>query len=189
MPDWLKLSRKPSWPELRERVGSVLAAAHPDVRFALADPDADPSVGWHEGPAETRVAELVGPLPGWSMVSAWLGADPDAGPPSGPVLLLRRTFSERALALAVVRYRASHPRPYSAASDVARRRLWAILDEDDPARSGYPLTDAIADLLLASPDPDCGPEPVADPAERLARRLEAAGYDRLWNRAWASTPL
>jgi hypothetical protein len=176
-----RIGTKPTWPRLRDRVAVALDDAFASVTFDISGGDAEPRIAWHLGPPERAVAATIGDVPGWTLVSALGGPDPDA-PPSGAVLLLERTVSQRALAGAVVRYRAANPRPYDASSPSARRRLWAILDEDDPERSGYPLSDAMAELLLASCDG-------AQTAAALADRLEVIGFDALWNRAWASTPL
>jgi hypothetical protein len=176
-----RIGTKPSWPRLRERVLAALGDAFPDTQFDASGTDDEPRVRWHLGPTETAVATVVGDVPGWTMVSALAGPDPD-DPPTGTVLALDRTVTPRALAGAVVRFRAAHPRPYDPSDGRARRRLWQILDEDDPEHSGYPLSDAMADLLLR----EAGD---AETAEGLAARLEALGFDALWNRAWATTPL
>jgi hypothetical protein len=176
----VRIGTKPTWPRLREQIRLALAAAHPTVVFEISAPDAPPVVRWHHGPTERAVAQCVGSPAGWSLVSTLAGPDDDAH--AGVVLHLDRSYSVRALAIGVVRYRAAHPRRYDSGDARARRRLWAILDEDDPERSGYPLSDAMADLLLA----DAGD---ADTADALAQRLDALGFDALWNRAWATTPL
>jgi len=68
------------------------------------------------------------------------------------------------------------------------QRLWAILEEDDPSSSGYPITDAIAELLVAAPQPDGVPWS-DDSAERWSQKLAALGYDALWNQAYAAVDL
>ena len=102
--------------------------------------------------------------------------------------MLDRSLSDRALAVAVVRYRASNVRPYHSGSEKAVAALTELLEVDDPGRSGYPVPDAMADLLLAAPEPDAlderaGPDPSR--ADRLAAKLELLGYDRLWHTAWS----
>jgi hypothetical protein len=181
-----RLSTKPTWDELRAQLVDGLATAFPATSFSLSE--SEPLVSWHEGPAEGTVAAVMGEVPGWACESTMLGPDPDAA--SGVrVVRFERSFSDAALALAVVRYQASGVRPYERARAGAVERLWAILEEDDPSSSGYPITDAIRDLLVAAPDP---PDVTAwsdDPAERWAQKLAAIGYDHLWNQAYASVDL
>lgn len=181
-----RLATKPTWPDLRARLLAELPAAFPTTRFTFSAAGDEPLIGWHEGPAEGSVAAVVGEVAGWRVESSMLGPDPDA-PPGQSVLRFRRTFSDATLALAVVRYHACSPRPYEPGRPGATERLWAILEEDDPASSGYPLTDAIRDLLVAAPDPDG--EPPSDPAARWAWKLTRVGYDRLWATAWATVEL
>jgi hypothetical protein len=180
-----RLSTKPTWDELRPRLVDALVAAFPATPFSFGDTDA--VVSWHEGPAEGSVAAVMGDVPGWACESTMLGPDPNAA--SGVrVVRFERSFSDAALALAVVRYQASGVRPFERARPGAVERLWAILEEDDPSSSGYPITDAIRDLLVAAPDP-AGVAWSDDAAERWAQKLAAIGYDALWNRAYASVDL
>jgi hypothetical protein len=181
-----RLSTKPTWDELRSRLSEDVPAAFPSTSFAFAE--SEPLVSWHEGPAEGSVAAVMGDVPGWGCESTMLGPDPDA--PSGVrVVRFERSFSDAALALAVVRYQASGVRPFERARAGAIERLWAILEEDDPSSSGYPITDAIRDLLMAAPDPAGVDAASADRAEYWSQKLAAIGYDRLWNQAYASVEL
>lgn len=180
-----RLSTKPTWEELRSRLVEELDVAFPATAFELAGDE--PVVSWFEGPAEGSVAAAVGDVPGWRVESSLLGPDPDAPAGGSRILRFVRSFSDAAWALAVVRFQASGVRPFERARPGALDRLWAILEEDDPATSGYPLTDAIRDLLMAAPDPEG--EPPADPAEFWAWKLAAIGYDRLWSQAWATVEL
>jgi hypothetical protein len=86
-----------------------------------------------------------------------------------------------------VRYAGSHPRPYGSDRPQAVADLGQLLDVDDPARSGYPVVDRMAELLLERRPPDtAGPD--ASPADRLADALTALGYDALWAIAWKELP-
>jgi hypothetical protein len=185
-----RLSTKPTWAELRVRVLDALATAFPATAFDVAAADAPPCLSWRDGPAEGSVAGvvgLVGDVPGWTVESSMLGPDPH-GPRGVQVLRLVRSFSDAALALAVVRFHAAGVRPFERSRPGAVDTLWAILEEDDPATSGYPLTDRIRDLLMAAPEP-AGMSWSDDPAERWAQKLVAVGYDRLWSQAWSTVEL
>jgi hypothetical protein len=182
-----RLSTKPTWPELRARLVDELPAVFPATTFEISPADATPSVAWRDGPAEGSVAGLVAEVPGWTVESSMLGSDPD-GRRGVQVLRFVRSFSDRALALAVVRFHAASVRPFERSRPGAVDTLWAILEEDDPATSGYPLTDRIRDLLMAAPDPARVSWP-DDPAERWAQKLTAVGYDRLWTEAYATVEL
>ena len=183
----LRLSTRPSWSELRARLAAELPERLPDAAFTLAGPEDEPCVAWFEGPAEGSVARAIGDVPGWRVESARLGPDPDAARGLTP-LRLDRTFSDRSWALAVVRFQASGVRPFDRSTPGAADRLWAILEEDDPAARRWPLVDAITDLLVAEPEPDGAPA-TTDPADHWAWKLRAVGYDRLWARAWATVQL
>jgi hypothetical protein len=82
-----------------------------------------------------------------------------------------------------VRFAGSHPRPYDSGRPEAVADLGQLLDVDDPARSGYPVVDRIAELLLERRPPD-GAGPDASPADHLAAALTTLGYDALWAIAW-----
>jgi hypothetical protein len=182
-----RLSTKPTWSELRDRLAQDVPAAFPATLFTFSPADDEPLVTWFEGPAEGSVAAVMGDVPGWACESTMLGPDPDA--PSGMrVVRFDRSFSDAALALAVVRYQASGVRPFERARPGAVERLWAILEEDEPSSSGYPITDAIRDLLVGAPEP-AGVTWSEDGAERWAQKLAAIGYDALWNQAYASVDL
>lgn len=139
---------------------------------------------WEDGPASGVVAAAVAEVVNWPVRGA-AGPPGDAG---APAVVLDRRFSDEALAVAVVRYQASHVRPYHSGDEAAVHGLVELLEQDDPARSGYPVPDAMAELLLSAPDPPdlddvTGPDP--SPADRLASKLTALGYDRLWHIAWS----
>ena len=173
----LRLSTKPTWPALRARVVEALGDG-----FLVSGGDEAPEIAWCDGPAEGTVAARIGDVPGWHFESTMLGPDPDA-PTSLSVLRFHRSFSTRALAQAVIRFQASGVRPFDSARDGAVARLWAILEEDDPAAAAsYPLVAAMTGLLLE------GYEGPAD-ADALARRLHDVGYDALWSRAWLTATL
>lgn len=171
---------KPTWPTLRPRVVEALAAV-PGGEAVVAL-EARPVLRWQDGPGESTVAAALGEPAGWGFTLVEPADDePDQ-------LWLDRSFTPEALAVGIVRFQASHPLPYDSARPDHRASLRQILDEDDPARSGYPLTDAMAALLLAADDPAAdGPAPT--PADRLSRRLVAVGHEALWNRAYATVQL
>lgn len=177
---------KRPWPEVRADVETALGRDLAGTAFTFDD---EPSVSWHDGPAEATVAAAVGELPGWRLVVALDATDAAAvaAEDRRQPLWLRRTFSDEALAVAVIRFQASSVRPYDSSRDGAEAALRDLLDVDEPARSGYPLTDAMADLLLA--DPPAADEDAPTRADAWARRLTELGYDRLWNRAYAEAPL
>lgn len=174
---------KPAWPAFRTRILAALEAV-PEGSLVNAD-EREPVLRWRDGPGESTIAAAVGEVTGWGF-SLWQPDKED----EGTTVWLDRAFSTEALAVAVIRYRASHPLPYDSSRDTARADLREILDEDQPARSGYPLTDAMAELLLAEADPagaDLDDAPTR--ADRLARKLTALGFDELWNRAYAGVEL
>jgi hypothetical protein len=164
-------------------------------RFAAAGMAVDDEEGapvvlsWSGGPSPSAttdaVAEVVGDLAGWQVQLVLPGqATPPASAPQH--LVLRRDLDEAALAVAVVRFQGSRGRPFSSEAERDRAPMHELLDADDPARSGYPVVDAMAALLLAEPEPPAdAPRPLPTPLDRMAWRLEAAGYDRLWATAWA----
>jgi len=167
-------------------VEAALGRDLPGTAFTVDD---ERSVTWHDGPAEATVAGVVGELPGWRLVVALEATDAAAvaAEDRRQPLWLRRTFSDEALAVAVIRFQASSVRPYDSAREGAEAVLRDLLDVDDPARSGYPLTDAMADLLLADPPPADDGSPTR--ADAWSRRLTDLGYDRLWNQAYAASSL
>ena len=178
---------KRPWPEVRAAIEAATASRFPAAAVTVDD---EPSVRWHDGPAEASVAEAVGELPGWRFAVALAGPD-GAGAPDGDdrrsPIWLRRTFSDEALAVAVVRFQASGVRPFDSTREGAEARLRDLLDVDDPATSGYPLTDTMAALLLADPPAPDDDSPTR--ADAWSRRLTELGYDRLWNRAYAEAPI
>ena len=175
-----RLSRRPGRDEVRRRV-EVLGAG-----FEVADDGAGPVVvAWRLGPAPSTVLGALGDLPGWGVSAPPPGLAGEPGP--DPSLVLRRSLSTRALAVGEVRFQASAGRPWSSLSARDHDRFGAILDADHPAveRSGYPVVDVMADLLLECADPPPAPRELPTEADELAWRLEAAGYDRLWAVAWS----
>lgn len=163
--------------EAVERLADVLPAG---VEAAVEGDDV--VLAWQDGPSSATVADRVAEIVNWEV----RGRTQPPGRP-GPGVLVARRFSPAALAVAVVRFRGSSVRPYDSSDPAAVATLSGLLDIDDPARCGYPVVDAMAALLVESPDPPHLDVPDdASPADRLARKLTALGYDALWNRAWSS---
>jgi hypothetical protein len=160
---------KPSWDTYRQRILDAVGDV-PEGELVRAD-EQQPILRWRDGPGESTVADVVGEVTGWGW-SLW---QPE------PV---------ESLAVAIVRYRASHVVPYDSERDQSRADLRQILDTDRPQVSGYPLTDAMTARLLAEPDPDHPSLAEATTgADRLSRKLEALGYERLWNEAYATVQI
>lgn len=169
--------------ELAERLGAALREAFPDVEIGVHTTGHEAVVSWHDGPAAGSVADVVGTVVNWDVRTP--AAPPErAGTPS---VVLERTFSDRALAVAVARFAGANVAPYRSDDARAVGRLSALLEVDDPAVSGYPVPDAVAGLLLEAPRPPMLDVP-ADPtrADVLAATLAALGYERLWEVAWAA---
>jgi hypothetical protein len=167
--------------EARRRLDDALGAAFPAAGMAVRLEDGVPVVAWEDGPAGMQVADVTGSVVNWEVRS--LGLRP--GRAGAPAVLLDRAFSAPALAVAVIRHQASHVRPFSSTDERAVADLSALLETDDPARSGYPVVDAMAALLLEAPEPDDLAVPEgATPADRMAAKLTALGYDALWAVAW-----
>lgn len=186
----MRITRRKTWPQLREVVSDDLRRALQGDALAVAGPDADACVTWADGPSFSTVAAAVGNPPGW-MLAFWPEFLPPPEPPQGhaaTLLRLRRSFSDAALAVAVVRFAASNVRPFDAANPAHHAPMTAILDVDDPARCDYPLIARVAELLLDAAGPATA-SGEGNPADRLARALEAAGYEALWNEAWAEVDL
>ena len=140
-----------------------------------------PVVVWEDGPGGMRVADVVGTVVNWEVRSRGLRADR----PGAAAVMLDRSFSAPALAVAVIRHQASHVRPFASTDESAVASLSSLLETDDPGHSGYPVVDAIATLLLDAPDPDGMVVPDgATRADRMAAKLTALGYDALWAVAW-----
>lgn len=167
------------------KLGAAEAAARvaellPDVAVEVAGDDV--ALSWEDGPAAASVAAAVATVVNWEVRTP---SQPSERP--GPSVLVRRTFSPAALAVAVVRHQGSSVRPYDSSDPRAVASLSGLLEIDGPARSGYPVVDAMATLLLDAPDPDGLAVPDgASPADRLSAKLQAVGYDALWARAWSS---
>lgn len=193
--------RRPEWAEVRDRVISA-AGSLGLADLAVAAPDATTAwAGWHEGPSVTRLAGVVGDLPGWQ----WAAVAPATQAPEAPagvsgdgrLLWARRSYSERALLTGLVRFYAAQGRHFTTADERGRPVFAELLDVDDPARSGFPIADTVVDLLLAETGdpPDAGLDPDVDPqgagpagVDALSARLRAAGYERLWARAYTLVP-
>ncbi len=165
---------RPSRMEPAEVVARLADALPTDVEAVLDGGRA--TARWHDGAAPSAVAEAVAAIVNWPVSTVTGGTDER-------VVVLDRSLSDGALAVAVVRFAASHPLPYDSGSEKAVAVLAALLDTDDPAISGYPMADAMATRLLAAPEP----EGVAGDtrADRLAAKLTALGYAELWKAAWA----
>lgn len=171
--------------ELRDRLTAALVEALPSVPVTCeVGNGVEVVLRWADGPSAATVADLVASVVNWDVRT--VGAQ--AAKAGAPAVLLDRRFSPEAVAVAVIRYQASNVRPYDSSSERAVAGLTALLEVDDPARSGYPVPDAMAALLLAAPDPDDLDERAgqdASRADRLAAKLGALGYDRLWHEAWS----
>jgi hypothetical protein len=179
----VNLGVKPSWETLRARIAAALADV-PEGELVSID-EQMPILHWRDGPGESTIADAVGEVTGWEW-SLWQPEKDE----EATTVWLDRAFSTEALAVAIVRYRASHVVPYDSERDQSRADLREILDTDAPATSGFPLTDAMAARLLGDPDPEgAALDDAPTGADRLSRKLEALGYDRLWNEAYASTDL
>lgn len=167
------------------RLAAALADQLPPAAITVQTAGTDVVLTWEDGPAVATVVSVVGAVANWEVRTP-------AAPPTrrgAPGIVVDRRFSERALAVAVVRYQGSNVRPYHSGDDRAVLALVELLEVDDPARSGYPVPDAMAELLLTAPDhPDLGARagPHASPADRLAAKLTWLGYDRLWETAWSA---
>lgn len=167
--------------EAARRIEAALGAALPSTRFAVRPDEGAPVVAWLDGPSSGRVADVIASIVNWEVRSRGL----PAARPGDPAVVLDRSFSPAALAVAVIRHQASHVRPYASDDAGAVAGLSALLEVDDPGVSGYPVVDAMAALLLAAPDPEGLPAADdATPAERMAAKLTALGYDALWAVAW-----
>lgn len=182
-PRWLRPPAATlAWPELRDRIVATAAERFPGTAIAVAGSTEQPAVRWTDGPAGETVAEAIGDLPGWTLVAGAPGGDVSV---AGPVLSVDRVLSDEALAVAVVRFYASQGRHWSSGEGAAGQAVWRALTEvDEPTRSGYPIPDAVARMLLDAPDP---PHLPAGPtrADVLAAKLAALGYDKLWAVAFA----
>ena len=165
--------------DLRRRLAAALAERWPADAFDVRLDEGTPVVAWHDGPAATSVAAVVAELVNWEVRG--VAVPPER--PGAPAVLLDRTLSDGALAVAVVRFAGSNVRPYSSEDPRAVERLGLLLDEDDPARSGYPVVDRMAELLLERGDREAAGTG-ASRADHLAAALTAVGYDALWAVAW-----
>ncbi|GAC1594810.1 MAG: hypothetical protein NVS3B21_17200 [Acidimicrobiales bacterium] len=188
-PRWLR-SRPdpPSWAEVREALQDA-AMRYPDATFEIAGPDAVPAVSWTDGPAGETFVDAVGDLPGWTLRAGDPGG---AVSVPGPVLYVRRDLSDAALAVAVIRFYGAQGRHWSSSEGTTGREAWrAVTQIDDPARSGYPIPDTMAALLLDAPAPEGIAFPSGDTASRadaMAAKLAGVGYEKLWAVAFAAVP-
>jgi len=165
--------------DLRRRLQAALDERWPDAAFEVVLDGGNPVVAWHDGPAPSAVAGVASGLVNWEV----RGARTPPERPGAPAVLLDRSLSAAALAVAVVRFAGSHPRPYDSARPEAVEDLGHLLDVDDPGRSGYPVVDRMAELLLERrPGDAAGPD--ASPADHMAAALTAVGSDALWAIAW-----
>ena len=171
--------------EAGRRLEEAIGAAFPSAGIGVRLDDGVPVVVWCDGPSGSRVADVIGSVVNWEVRSRGLRA----GRPGAPAVLLDRSFSAPALAVAVIRHQASHVRPFASTDEGAVASLTALLETDDPGQSGYPVVDAMARLLLEAPEPDglALPED-ATPADRMAAKLTALGYDAIWAVAWKDMP-
>ena len=166
--------------DLRRRLAAAVAERWPGADVEVHLDGGTPVIGWHDGPAATSMTALVAELVNWEVRGV---AVPPARP-GAPAVLLDRTLSDGALAVAVVRFAGSNVRPYDSGDPKAVETLGRLLDEDDPATSGYPGVDRRAELLLERRAPEAA-GPGASRADHLAAALTALGYDALWRVAWA----
>jgi len=182
---WLRSTPEvPGWHLVRPglvEVGIQLSAPE----WAVSGDTEPPSVRWTDGPGPGTVAAAVGDLPGWTLVEGPSAPELSTG---GPVLHLDRTMSDAALAVCLVRFYASRGRHWRSTEGSAHQAAWrALIGADDPARSGYPIPDAMAHLLLSEADPpDLRPGPTR--ADELSSKLALVGYERLWAVAFAAVP-
>ncbi|MFI5042544.1 MAG: hypothetical protein ACHQNA_11980 [Acidimicrobiales bacterium] len=185
-PRWLRSRpERPSWLAVRERFAALAPEHFAPTRFEIGGPLDQPSIAWLDGPGPDRVAEALGDLPGWTLI-----AGPSGGDIGGDelVLALDRRLSDAALAIAVVRFYASQGRHWHSRARPADQGIWrALTGIDDPAKSGYPIPDAIARMLLEAPDPVALPDGPTR-ADVLASKLAIVGYDKLWAVAFAEAP-
>ena len=165
--------------DLRRRLIAALAERWPGAAFDVRLDGEGPVVAWHDGPAPSAVTEVVAGLVNWEV----RGLHVPPARPGAPAVLLDRTLSDAALAVAVVRFAGSNPRPYDSANPKAVATLGLLLDQDDPAASGYPGVDRMAQLLLERGDRGAA-GPGASRADHLSAALTALGYDALWTVAW-----
>lgn len=190
----LKLKRKkPDWSELRSRFLDGAAQVRADD-LSVSASDAPPAAAWQDGPSVATMWSTVGAPGGWSVSLELSQIAPGAlVEPSRPgtepgrraeVVRVSRAFSTRALAIAVVRFRASNPRPFSSARERHVRTIEQLVEVDDPASTSYPVVTEIAETVVGELEPSADPARVT--ADMLSAHLEALGYDRLWNRAWTN---
>jgi len=184
-PRWLRSAPEPpAWEVIRpDLVALGVQLAAPD--WAVSGATEVPCVGWTDGPGTATVTGSVGDLPGWTLVEGAPASDLSTG---GPVVHLDRTLSDAALAVCLVRFYASRGRHWRSSEGPTHQDAWrALVGADDPARSGYPIPDAVARLLLGEPDPaDLPSGPTR--ADVLSAKLAAIGYERLWAVAFAAVP-
>jgi hypothetical protein len=165
--------------DLVRQLAASLGGRWPAAAFDVRLDGSTPVVAWHDGPAPSSVTDVVAGLVNWEVRG--VAVPPER--PGAPAVLLDRTLSDAALAVAVVRFAGSNPRPYDSATPRAVETLGRLLDVDDPGTSGYPVVDRMAELLLERADREAA-GPGASRADHLAAALTALGYDALWTVAW-----
>src|SRR4051794_21618371 len=101
--------------DLRRRLVAALAERWADAAFDVRLEGGAPVVDWQDGPAPSSVTELVATLVNWEVRGR--GVPPERA--GAPAVLLDRSLSEAALAVAVVRFAGSNPRPYDSTSPKA----------------------------------------------------------------------
>lgn len=169
---WLRSRPSPLPPDescalLAARLGAAFPSAAPAVEIVAAAAGEEIAVRWQDGPSTAAVRVAAGEVPGWS----WEGSGDRR-------LRAERSYSDAAIARALVRFYGSQGRHYDPDDERRREAFVTLLDVDDPGRSGYPVVDAIADLLLLEADRSA--EPGDDRVRTLSDRLRDAGYERLW---------
>lgn len=126
-------------------------------------------VAWVDGPSVETAAAALGDAPGWADIE-W-----------------RRTFSDRALLLALLRFYGATSRHWRTTDEKGRARFMALLGADHPDRCPYPIVAAIAEAATALGLP--AREEATSDAEQvdaLSARLAEIGYERLWADAFLS---
>jgi hypothetical protein len=174
----VKPRRKPNWSQVTERLRAIGPAD-----LTCSD-DLDPRwVHWHEGPSIATVQAAAGELLGWEWRAVAPAVTPSQPPETGAsTLWVRRSLSIPALAVAVVRFYGARGRYFTVADERGHQGFAEICDTDDPARSGYPIVDAIAAMLVEAVDP--ARLPVGGEIDALSARLRELGYERLWAAAY-----
>lgn len=147
------------WAAVVERLAGVEGVAFP----------AEGVVAWVDGPSVEAVAATLGNAPGWDGIE-W-----------------RRTFSDRALLLALLRFYGATSRHWNTTDEKGRSRFMALLGADHPDQCPYPIVTAIADAATALGLPHRGEATSdAEQVDAISARLIELGYERLWGEAFLS---